>query len=316
MTRSEPEGRLDGRRVLVTGATGFIGSRLCQRLVGEGAVVHATRRGERDPGDQDVEWWQGDLRDLAFVRETMSAVRPDTVLHLAALVTGSRDLEAVLPSLEHTFRSTVHLLVAAAETSRPRIVLVGSVEEPGPHADEPFPRSPYAAAKGAAASYARMFHHLYDLPLIHVRPAMVYGPGQEDPSKLVPYAIASMLRGDRPRIRSADRRADWVYVDDVVAGLIAACTTEEIPQESVELGTGELTTVREVVTTVGRIVGGGAAPIFGDEPGRPYECERPAEIGTAERELDWRARVGLEEGLGRTVAWHRERLGSPTADGA
>lgn len=307
-------GGLPDGPVLVTGGTGFIGSRLTERLVDAGVEVHGISRSARDDSEDRVRWWVGDLRDPEFVESTVEAVEPTMVFHLAALVTGSRDLDVVTPLLEHNLLATVNLLVACAGTHRPRVVLVGSIEQVDAATEQSVPHSPYAAAKGAAATYGRMFHQLYDLPVAGVRPAMVYGPGQRDLAKLVPYTTISLLKGKSPRIFNPPRRADWVYVDDVVEGLLAAGRSDAIVGRYVELGTGQLTSVREVVTLIDELVDGPAAPDFGKPPsGRPeHELAVDTEV-TAEL-LDWSASTSLEKGLERTVAWYRAYMPSlPTS---
>lgn len=300
--------------VLVTGGTGFIGSRLRERLVDAGVEVHGISRRSRDDSEDRVQWRVGDLRDPEFVESAVEAVEPTVVFHLAALVTGSRDLDVVTPLLEHNLLATVNLLVACARTHRPRVVLVGSIEQVDAATERSVPHTPYSAAKGSAATYGRMFHQLYDLPVAGVRPAMVYGPGQRDLSKLVPYTTISLLKGESPRILNAPRRADWVYVEDVVEGLLAAGRSDALVGRSVELGTGQLTSVREVVTLIDEFVDGPTAPHLAKPPsGRP-EHELAADTEATAELLDWSASMSLEEGLERTVAWYRAYLPSlPTA---
>ncbi len=88
--------------------------------------------------------------------------------------------------------------------------------------DTSVPGSPYAAAKTAVASYGRMFHALYGLPIVHLRVFMVYGPGPQDITKLVPYVTGCLLRGEPPRLSSGTREIDWIYIDDVVEAFVAA----------------------------------------------------------------------------------------------
>jgi nucleoside-diphosphate-sugar epimerase len=296
--------------LLVTGASGFIGSRLAERLVDAGAEVHGISRSPRDDSRAQMKWRMGDLRDRDFVESAVEAVEPTMVYHLAALVTGSRDLEVVTPLLEHNLLATVNLLMACARTHRPRVVLVGSIEQVDSTRERSVPHSPYAAAKGSAAMYGRMFHQLYDLPVAGVRPAMVYGPGQTDLTKLVPYTTISLLRGESPRILNPPRRADWVYVDDVVEGLLAAGRSDSLAGRSVQLGTGRLTSVREVVTLIDELVDGSAAPDFGKPPSERPEHELAADTETAAELLGWECSISLEEGLRRTVEWYREELSS------
>lgn len=294
--------------MLVTGGTGFIGSRLTERLVDAGVEVQAISRRSRDDAGDRVQWRLGDLRDRDFVESVVEAVEPTVVYHLAALVTGSRDLDVVTPLLEHNVLATVNLLVACARTHRPRVVLVGSIEQVDATTERSVPHSPYSTAKGAAATYGRMFHRLYDLPVAEVRPAMVYGPGQRDLFKLVPYTTISLLKGESPRIVNPPRRADWVYVEDVVEGLLAAGRSDALVGRSVELGTGDLTSVRKVVTLIDVLADGSTAPDFRKPPsGRP-EHELAADTETAAELLDWNASTSLEEGLERTVAWYRANL--------
>lgn len=116
----------------------------------------------------------------------MRQVRPGLVFHLASHVSGSRGLDAVLPTLQANFLSTVNVLLAAAEVGCKRIVRAGSLEEPDGEDPEPVPVSPYAAAKFTANTYDRMFHSLHGLPVVTLRIFMVHGPGQRDETKLVP----------------------------------------------------------------------------------------------------------------------------------
>jgi UDP-glucose 4-epimerase len=297
-----------GEKVLLTGASGFIGSHLCRALRGVGAAIHAVSR-KHSPGVCDgVAWWQGDLADVEWVRRLVRDLRPERIFHLAGEVTGSRTPEVVLPSFRGNLMSTVNLLTAVQETGCRRLVLAGSLEEPqSGDADAP-PCSPYAAAKAAGSGYARMFHSLYEAPVVLLRIFMTYGPGQSDLQKLVPYVILSVLRGEDPRLTSGTRLVDWIYVKDVVHGILLAGQAHGIDGQTVDLGSGQLTSIREVVEMLIESMNAGVRPLFGVLPERPREQVRKANIAAAERMLQWKPETGLADGLRRTIEWYTENF--------
>ena len=191
-----------------------------------------------------------------------------------------------------------------AEAGCHRVLLAGSLEEPPAGEPAPVPQSPYAAAKWGASAYARMFHALYATPAVVLRLFMVYGPGQRDAAKLVPYATRALLAGEPPRVTSGTREVDWVYVDDVVDAFVAAAAAPGIDGATIDVGTGELHSVRHVVETLVRLTGG-PPPELGALPDRPLEVVRAADAERAAQLLGWRAQVPLDDGLARTVAWVR-----------
>lgn len=297
---------LHARRVLVTGASGFIGSHLCRRLVDAGAVVHGVSRSARPQGASASHWWTIDLAEPDACDALVRTVEPDVILHLAGHVTGSRGLDAVAPTLRANLVVTVDLLTAAAVHGVRRIVLTGSLEEPGPH--DRAPSSPYAAAKWAGSAYARMLHDLHALPVVILRVFMVYGPAQRDTLKLVPYVIRSLLRGVSPELSDGRRPVDWIYVDDVVAAFAAAAVAPDIDGATIDVGTGRLTTIRDVVEQLARLVDPAVPLQFGARPNRAGERVVAADTAQAELLLGWRAATGLRDGLQRTVDWYRLAL--------
>ena len=288
---------MSAARTLVTGASGFIGRALVRRLVAEGAEVHAAARTPPPDSSDGAHWHAVDLADEAAARALVQSVGAARIIHLASLVSGRRDLELVLPALRANLLSTVHLLVAAHSVGVERIVLAGSMEEPLPGEA---PSSPYAAAKAAASSYARMFHALYALPVVTARLFMVYGPGQRDLSKLVPASILAALAGERPRIASGARPVDWIYVDDVVDGLCTLVAASGIEGSVLDLGSGELATVRDVVEAICRQCGVDG-PEVGALPDRTHETVRRADAEATYAACGFRSRVALAEGLARTI---------------
>ena len=295
---------LRGRTALVTGASGFIGSAVCRRLAQAGALVHGVSRQPRTGGDC-VRWWRADLADADQVQDLVAGCGPHLVVHLAGEATGSRDPGAVLPTLQANLVSTVNLL-AAAGSGGARLVLAGSLEEPDPAAAWPVPASPYAASKLGAAAYARMFHALYGTPIVWLRIFMVYGPGQADLKKLVPYVTVSLLRGEPPRLSSGARQVDWIYVDDVADACLAAAVGGGLEGRTLDIGSGRLVTVRAVVELLAAMVGAGVEPRFGAIPDRPFEQERVAQVDATAARLGWSPKVPLEDGLRRTVDWYRQ----------
>ncbi|HEX4814803.1 MAG TPA: NAD-dependent epimerase/dehydratase family protein [Nonomuraea sp.] len=309
-----------GRRVLVTGASGFIGARLAARLATLGAHVHGTSRGhQRGPaaghgagsgegtgvgrGERPRVGHRVDLRDARATEELVAAVAPEVIFHLAGEVDGARDAGVVRPTLEGNLAATVNVLGAAAPYGC-RVVLAGSSEEPRPGNGHSPPPSPYAMAKAAASGYAELYGRLWGLPYTIVRPTMVYGPGQRDTAKLVPYVTLALLRGQEPRLTSGAKPADWVYVDDVVEAFVLAAGSRRAAGQAFDVGTGTRVPVREVVELLYRIAGVEAAPPFGSVPDRPLDVPQTADPGPALELTGWRARTGLEEGLRRTVEWY------------
>jgi UDP-glucose 4-epimerase len=300
--------RVDGQQILVTGASGFIGSHLCLRLCQAGAEVHGVYRSQCPTDQRDRRWWQADLADLNRVKEIVDEVQPAIIFHLASHVKGAPGLEHVLPTFRSNLQSTVNILTIAAECHCQRVILTGSLAEPDMENGETFPSAPYAASKWASSGYARMFHALYGLPVVVARVFMVYGPGQVDLTKLIPYVTLSLLRGEIPKITSGSRLVDWVYVSDVVDGFLALANQPGIDGSTVDLGSGSLVSIRDIVQQVTSIVGTGKMPEFGALPDRPMEPTRLAKSAETFAKIGWKPQVPLQEGLKCTVDWYRREL--------
>jgi nucleoside-diphosphate-sugar epimerase len=303
--------------ILVTGASGFIGRALVQRLVDDGRTVVCTARrpvaGTADDvaaddvvrgADGAVSWVVGDLADAEFVDRLVHEVRPRVVFHLASRVTGSRSLDVVPATLTDNLVASINVLRAVTDAGCERVVLTGSGDEP--RGDEA-PCSPYAATKWAVGGYARMFHLLYGTPVVTARPFMVYGPDRPDSSRVIPYVTTTLLGGEAPLVTSGRRLCDWVHVDDVVDALLVVATDPACIGRVLDIGTGRLETVRHVVEVVRSLVGGDVEPVFGGMPDRPFESEAVADVAETEHVCGWTASIPLDDGLERTVAWYAGR---------
>lgn len=297
---------LAGTRVLVTGATGFIGGHVVEALHRRGAEVHAVHR-RPDPTtsfDTPVRWHRADLADAETTGAAVAAAAPDHVVHLASLVKGARDPELLLPMFEANVASTIHILEAARTAGVRRVQLAGSLEEPEPGER---PASPYALSKAAAHLYGDYYRASVGLEVVNLQIFMVYGPATPDEAKLVPYVIGELLDSRVPQLSSGTRLVDWVHVDDVAEGIVRCITADPAPELPVPLGTGELHTVRDVVETLVEVSGAAVAPEFGSVADRTDEVVKAADVTRTRAQLGWAPTISLRDGLTTTLTWYRDR---------
>jgi nucleoside-diphosphate-sugar epimerase len=297
----------EGRAVLVTGASGFLGSHLTRSLLAAGARVHAVSRIARESDLPGLRWRQCEMEDSEAVRALLAETKPEVIYHLGGMVNGAPEMRLVLPTFSSLLCSTVNLLTAATEQGCRRVVLVGSLEEPGGNPLEVSPTSPYGAAKLGVVAYGRMFHHLFGTPVVILRPYMTYGPGQPD-WKVIPSVIGALLRGEVAELSSGTRRLDWIYIDDVTDGFLRSGYAPSLEGTTLEIGSGSTASIREIAQLIARLLDSRAELRFGALPDRPSPAGRAADTAEAQARLGWEPRVSLEEGLRRTVAWYRERM--------
>lgn len=286
---------MNGERVLITGATGFIGRALTRAWLADGATVTALVR--EKPGrrlgqevSQGTEAVEVDLRYAAGVRRAVEAAQPTLAVHLAAV--GVTD--PFLPigeALRGNLEATINLLNAVS--GRCRVIVART---PG----EIDSINTYAAAKAAAWQFCKMYQRTQGWPITAVMPFQVYGPGQPAQT-IIGAAAAAAKAGESFPTTSGEQVRDWVYIDDVVAGIIAASRASGIDGRTIDLGTGVGTPVREAVEKVFKLAGHGR-PLVGVLPPRPGEP--PSQIADAEMTeqlIGWRARVSLDEGLRKVI---------------
>jgi nucleoside-diphosphate-sugar epimerase len=295
---------------MVTGGSGFIGAHLCDQLEHRGANVYAVSRSARvtAAGAGQVQWLQADLGEIAQVRSLLSSVKPDIIFHFSGIATATTSLDLVLPTYHALLSSTVNLLTAATENGCARIVIPASMTEPNLKDGELTPSSPYAAAKSACTAYARLFHGLYRTPVVIAKVFQTFGPGQ-DVCKLIPLVTLALLRGQAPKLSNGRWEVDWIYIDDLVKGLLRAAQAPGIEGSTIDIGTGTTVSVRHVVERLVHLTGSKVQPVFGALEDRQSEQARPAaDVTSTFTRLGWKPLIDLREGLKRTVNWYQQRL--------
>lgn len=299
--------QLEGRKILITGASGFIGQNLSKKLIDIGATVHGTSRYRygSDPDIPGMFWWQGTFDDHGFARKILKKSRPDYIFHLAGDVTAANDQKHLLSTYNSLLTSTVNLLTEAVDMGCKKIVLTGSSTEPMDINETP--GSPYAAAKLGTVIYGKLFQQLYKLPVVMIRPFMGYGPAQPK-YKILPHVIMSILNGHQPKLTSGQWEVDWIYIDDLVEGILTATTHKEDLTQTLDLGTGKLTSVRAMVEKIVDIMETDIEPDFGAIPDRPIEQSRIADVETTRSLIGWEAKTSLDTGLRNMVNWFKKQV--------
>lgn len=307
-------GRVSGRRVLVTGAGGFIGANLVRRLLEEGHEVTALVR----PGSDDwrlaglseaVRMGRVDLTDHERVPPMLRKVRPEWVFHLAAhgAYSWQQDVRRIMQT---NAIGTVSLLDACAKIGCEAFVHAGTSSEYGAkdHAareeEELEPNSAYAVSKASATLYCSHVGRAGRVGTATLRLYSVYGP-HEAPPRLIPQLIVRGRSGELPPLVGPDVAHDFVAGDDVVhAFLLAAEHVGREPGAIYNIGTGIQTRVRDVVAVARRALSIAAEPEWGSLPERNWDTTTwVANVGKAARVLEWTPRVSLEQGFARTVEW-------------
>lgn len=315
-------------RVFVTGAAGFVGSRLSRRLLDRGDSVigfdnindyYAAEHKERHLadllGDSRFSFVKGDLRDAELLKRLFAEHRPDSAAHLAAMAAVRYSVEHPLVYGDNNVQGSLNLLDAARLNGCPPMVLASTGSVYGTSTPVPFvetavadrPLAPYPASKRAMELFAHSFHHLFKLPVTVVRFFNVYGPhGRPD---MMPWQWTIQIMRSQPlTLYNAGRlKRDWTYIDDIVAGFMAAIDAR-LAFEVINLGCSRPVENTEFVSILERILEKKATIIDTPAPSSEPPITH-ADISKARKLLKYEPKVTVEEGLRRFVAWlKKERL--------
>ena len=316
--------RWAGKAVLVTGAGGFIGSHLVDRLLAEGAAVsaflHYNSRGDvgalgwgSDLSEVDLRF--GDLRDQAPLEAAAAGCA--AVLHLGALIAIPYSYLAPRDVVETNVLGTLNVLSAARRAEVGRVVCLstsvvyGTPEgETITEGDRLNAQSPYAATKIAADQLALSFHSSYGLPVGVLRPFNTYGPRQSARA-VIPTILTQGLVGGPLALGSLHPVRDFLYVEDTVTGVLAFAGWEGAPGSLLHIGTGRGVSVEELVRLAGEVLGRELDVKLDERRVRPdwSEVQRLVCDASAARELlGWEPAVALRDGLARTAEWIERNL--------
>lgn len=315
---------LRNKNVLVTGAGGFIGSHLVERLLEEEcnvrALVHYNSLGrwgwlEALPSNDKLEVIAGDVRDPNGVLNSMKGV--DVVFHLAALIAIPYSYNSPDSYVDVNIRGTLNILQAARQLGTFRVLVTSTSEVYGTARYVPIdeghprqPQSPYAATKIAADCLAESFHRSFGLPVVIVRPFNTYGPRQS--ARAVIPTIISQLLGGSTAIELGDTSPtrDFNFAPDTADGFVAIAKCDEAVGQDVNIATGHEASVGEIARKLIEMINSQAHIALDAQRLRPQLSEVERLLGSGEkmkRLTGWRPPTSLDQGLAETVRWFRDR---------
>lgn len=314
--------RIQGSRVLVTGAGGFIGSHVAEAFARAGAKVRAfvryTSRGDdgmlaASPRElrASMEVVRGDLRDGEAVRQAVQGT--DAVLHLGALIAIPYSYVHPREVVDTNVLGTLNVLCAARDAGA-RVVNTSTSEVYGTARTVPITedhplqgQSPYSASKIGADKVAESFHLSFGLPVVTLRPFNTFGPRQSARA-VIPAILCQALVRDRIALGALHPVRDFTYVEDTAAAFVAAVERDEAVGQVVHLGTGRGVSVADLVAMIGVVLGKRIEVEADPARVRPEKSEVERLLSDPSRArtlLGWEAKVTLEEGIRRTAEWIR-----------
>ena len=310
------------RSVLVTGAAGFIGSHLTERLVNEGAkvraLVHYNSAGlngwlDNSPVAQDIDLIAGDITDRDRVRDAMQGTC--VVFHLAALIAIPYSYHAPASYVRTNIEGTLNVLQAARELGIERLIHTSTSEVYGTARyvpmDEEHPlqgQSPYSASKIGADKIAEAFHRSFGVPIVTVRPFNTFGPRQSTRA-VIPTIITQCLSEDSISLGNVHPTRDFSYVSNTVDGFLLAASSADAIGKTINLGANREISIQDLVDLIIKQIGRAVSIKIDDQRIRPEASEVDrlyADNTLAKTLLKWEPRVSLEEGLKHTIDWLRE----------
>ena len=314
------------KKVFITGAGGFIGSHLTEALLQRGAhitaLIHYNSRdnygwleelsGENHAALRVV---LGDVRDSNTMHKL--AAGQNIIFHLAALIGIPYSYMAPAAYVETNIKGTLNMLQAGLEARVEKLVHTSTSEVYGTAIytpiDEGHPlqgQSPYAASKIGADKLVESYCKSFSFPAVTVRPFNTFGPRQSARA-VIPTIICQALKGTEVSLGSLDPVRDMTFVDDTVAGFIAAAETDHLAGETINLGTGRGVSIQELVDMIATLLKCEINITIDKERTRPSESEVLKLLSCADKAkclMNWEAKTSLEDGLGKTVRWIADNL--------
>ena len=312
------------KRVVVTGGAGFIGSHLVCALLDRGDEVAIVdnfdpfypERLKRRALDARARLFEVDVRDERALREAFVEARPEVVVHLASLAGVRPSLQRPGEYMDVNARGTTCALEAARHAGARRFVLGSSSSVYGAHAEPPFretaridaPESPYAASKVASEVIARTFHNLYKLEIAALRFFTVYGPRQRPDLAIHKFSRLMLAGQPLPFFGDGSSRRDYTWVEDIVAGVLAACDVPGLAWDVFNLGGAQTTSLAELIALLEGALG--VKAILDRQPPQPGDVPlTSADVSHSKAVLGYEPRTHIRDGIHKFAAWVRSPEG-------
>lgn len=306
-------------KILVTGATGFIGSHLTHELVKEGYKVGIIKRkssGTRRISDilDRIRVYDAILENTSDVAEAISDFKPDAILHLATYYSVDHKPHEIEPMIKTNILGTVNLLESAKESKVKLFINTSSCfvykesKNKLKEDSELNALNLYALTKIQSEQACEFYAKKYGIKTITLRLFPPYGPGDHE-RRLIPYIIKTQYDNEAMKLTTGKQKWDFVYVGDIIDAYIKALKIQDIPKEHqiFNIGTGNPVSVYEVVLKIKELSGSAKEPEWGAIPHRQNEIWfMSADIGKAKKILKWEPRINIiEEGLNLTLEWYK-----------
>lgn len=299
----------ENKRVLITGANGYIGSYLTSELLTHKADVYTISR--HPAARKDIKEYCLDITNQSKTAVAVKEINPEYIFHLAAYKDRNSNIDSFKEAINTNICGTFNICSAAHELNQLKsIICIGTAEEYGNRNKTPFseemredPASPYSYTKTCTAHLANIMHKLYDLPVTYLRPAVVYGPGQS-PDLFIPSMIITLKNNQIFKMSSGEQTRDFLYISDLIKAILLAAENRRSIGEIINIGTGRPVKLYDISRYISEkmcktdLVESGALRYRNSEV-MDYcvDCRKAEEI------LNWIPETSLEEGLAKTIEY-------------